>query len=572
MEKKIEILVVEDSPTQAMLLKHMLLQNNYEAFIAKNGAAALALIKKQSPTLIISDVMMPEMDGFEMCHAIKNDKALKHIPVILLTILSDPKDVIRGLEAKADAFLTKPYNEKQLIAKINEILSNPAEDGSDDPLEVTLSNKRYVITSNRQQILNLLLFTYENTVEQYRELVTVQNQLKKLNEDLEEKVEERTSELKAEITERKRIEESLKKANEKLKVFDRLKSDFLSTVSHELRTPLSIISEGISICLAEIAGKISKKQREILTNIEESIEYLKRLIRDLLDLSKIEANKIDLYRTSIDLCEIIQKIKLNFESKIKEKKITLTINQPDNPIKLFADRDKIKQIFNNLISNAIRFTNRDGKIQITVQECEDIIECEVSDTGIGIAQKDIPKLFSKFEQIGRVKTSGYKGTGLGLAITKGLIEKHGGKITVESEVGKGTTFKFSLAKVPFPKILIVDDEQDIIDLAKNILMKHDFQCLEASNGISAIEKAKNENPSLILLDMVMPGMNGYEVIGRLKQDKRTHRIPILIMSAYSLDQEQLEQLNNHTEIPNMQKPFNPEALKTKVTNLLAENN
>ncbi len=570
MENKIEVLVVEDSPTQAMLLKHMLKQHSFEASIAKNGSEALEAVKKRKPTLVISDVMMPVMDGYEMCHAIKNDETIKHIPVILLTVLSDPKDVIRGLEARADAFLTKPCNEEQLLAKINAILANPADNKSENPLEVTLSDKRYVITSNRQQILNLLLFTYENTVQKNRELTEVQNELKKLNEQLEEKVEERTGELKTEISERKRIEESLKKANEKLKEFDRLKSDFLSTVSHELRTPLSIISEGISICLGEIAGKITNEQKEIMINIEESIEYLKRLIRDLLDLSKIEANKIDLYRTSFDLCEIVRKIRNDFEPKTGEAQITLQIDQPDKPIKLFADKDKIKQIFNNLISNAIRFTDPGGNITIAVKELKDCIECRVSDTGIGIAKKDIPKLFSKFEQIGRAKTSGYKGTGLGLPITKGLIEKHEGKITVESEVGKGTSFIFTLKKVPFPKILIIDDEQIMIDLVKEILSKSDFQCVQANDGIAAIEKAQNENPSLILLDMVMPGMNGYEIIGRLKQDKRTHQIPILIMSAFSVNQKQLEQYNNHMEIPSMQKPFNPEALKTKVYNMLAE--
>jgi len=570
MENKIEVLVVEDSPTQAMLLKHMLKQHSFEASIAKNGSEALEAVKKRKPTLVISDVMMPVMDGYEMCHAIKNDETIKHIPVILLTVLSDPKDVIRGLEARADAFLTKPCNEEQLLAKINAILANPADNKSENPLEVTLSDKRYVITSNRQQILNLLLFTYENTVQKNRELTEVQNELKKLNEQLEEKVEERTGELKTEISERKRIEESLKKANEKLKEFDRLKSDFLSTVSHELRTPLSIISEGISICLGEIAGKITNEQKEIMINIEESIEYLKRLIRDLLDLSKIEANKIDLYRTSFDLCEIVRKIRNDFEPKTGEAQITLQIDQPDKPIKLFADKDKIKQIFNNLISNAIRFTDPGGNITIAVKELKDCIECRVSDTGIGIAKKDIPKLFSKFEQIGRAKTSGYKGTGLGLPITKGLIEKHEGKITVESEVGKGTSFIFTLKKVPFPKILIIDDEQIMIDLVKEILSKSDFQCVQANDGIAAIEKAQNENPSLILLDMVMPGMNGYEIIGRLKQDKRTYQIPILIMSAFSVNQKQLEQYNNHMEIPSMQKPFNPEALKTKVYNMLAE--
>ncbi|MBN2030941.1 response regulator [bacterium] len=570
MERKINLLVVEDSPTQAMLLKHLLEQNGYSVSITKNGKEALDSIRQQKPDLIISDIMMPEMDGYTMCRTIKNNDDYKDIPVILLTMLSDPEDIVKGLEARAEAYVTKPYDDKHLLSKVQSILETPIQEEKDGELRVKIEDKEYVITSNRQQILNLLLSTYERAIQQNRELIKFQEELKWFNEQLEEKVEERTAELRIEIAERKRIERVLQKTNERLKELDVLKSDFLSTVSHELRTPLAIMREGVSLCLDGVVGEINEKQKQLLFHTKENIDRLSRLIMDLLDISKIEAKKIVLWRRSTDMCEIGRKIHNNFEQQAMKKKIQLEIQSPESPLILYVDVDKVTQIFNNLVSNAIQYTEPGGKIAIRIEDEEDDIRCMISDTGIGIAKEHIPKLFSKFEQIDRVEGPGYKGTGLGLAIVKGLVEKHGGKIWVESEVGKGTTFYFTLKKVPFPKVLIVDDDQPVIDLIKKILMDEGYHFLEANDGTKAIELVFQENPSLIILDMVIPCMNGYEVIGRLKQDKRSQSIPILILSAHSVDAKRLEHIENLSALPIQKKPFEVGELRNNVKALLAD--
>ena len=370
--------------------------------------------------------------------------------------------------------------------------------------------------------------------------------------------------------ERKKAEQSLRAANERLRELDRLKSDFVSTVSHELRTPIAIMREGASLCLDEVAGKITETQRGLLSDVLENADRLNRLVTDLLDISKIESGKVELRKGSIDLCDIAEQVCRAFEKQAEEKGVKLKTYLPDTPPKLCADGDKITQILTNLVSNAIRFTNAGGKVTIRIADKEDAAKCSVSDTGFGIAEKNIPRLFSKFEQIARSDGPGYRGTGLGLAIAKGLVEQHGGKIGVESQPGQGSTFWFTLKKAQLPKILVVDDEISVVRTVKELLGEHNYRFIEARDGDEAMEKAHNEDPSLIILDMNLPRLNGYEVIGQLKQDTRTNDIPVLIISDHSVDERRLRQANVHAVIPVVRKPFEPVELRNSTRELLTE--
>ena len=187
------ILVVDDSPTQALKLQFILEEQDYEVTVARDGREALEVARRQPPALVISDIVMPVMDGCAMCHALKADPALRRIPVILLTTLADTKDIVQGLKAKADYYITKPYNETSLVARVKSILTSPTpHNGTRDDaaemeaaLEVVLADERHVIRASRQQMLNLLLSTYENAVEQNRELSRTQRELKTLNEQLQ---------------------------------------------------------------------------------------------------------------------------------------------------------------------------------------------------------------------------------------------------------------------------------------------------------------------------------------------------------------------------------------------------
>ena len=267
------------------------------------------------------------------------------------------------------------------------------------------------------------------------------------------------------ITEQKQAEEALREANRRSKKFDRLKSDFISMVSHEIHTPINIMREGITLCLDGLAGDVTEMQEELLNDTLESVERLDRLVMDLLDLSKIEEGRIELRRNVVDLCRIVIKIKKDFEKQAGSKNLRLQANIPEDGIQMYVDKDKIIQIFHNLISNAMRYTKSGGAITLSVQEDNAFVRCSVSDTGVGIAKENISKLFSKFKQFGHVEGSGYKGTGLGLAIAKGLVEIHGGKIWAESTLGKGSTFYFSIKKLPIP-----DTTVDSKDMSKDVYL------------------------------------------------------------------------------------------------------
>ncbi len=220
----VEILIVEDSPTQADHLAYILERHGYSFSTVRNGREALAAIAQRPPTLVISDVIMPEMDGYELCYQIKHKEGLKNIPVVLLTSLSDPADVMKGLESGADSFIFKPYDEQYLLDRVAYILTNQRlreTGGSQMGVEIIFAGRKFFITSDRLQILNLLLSTYEAAVQKNLELSTAQDELRHLNEHLESKVEERTAALEAEILERKQAEQKLQAQLSRLDLLSR---------------------------------------------------------------------------------------------------------------------------------------------------------------------------------------------------------------------------------------------------------------------------------------------------------------------------------------------------------------
>jgi signal transduction histidine kinase len=253
------------------------------------------------------------------------------------------------------------------------------------------------------------------------------------------------------ITERKQAEE-LRLEIEKHIRLDKLKDDFINTVSHELRTPLSITKEAVSLILEKATGDINDQQVEILGIARNNIERLARIISGLLDVSKIEAGKVELRKQDVDLQALIREIALGFEVKARDKGLELRLILPEKTILVYADEDKLNQILSNLIDNAIKFTP-EGTIEVAAAEGTHEVECRVRDTGIGMSPESLPKVFDKFTQFGRKDGPGEKGTGLGLSIVKGLVEVHGGEIRATSELGQGTTMSFTLPKLTFEERL-----------------------------------------------------------------------------------------------------------------------
>jgi PAS domain S-box-containing protein len=264
-----------------------------------------------------------------------------------------------------------------------------------------------------------------------------------LRKEQEEKILEKTREL--EIS-----NQELENKNKQLKQLDQLKDEFVNNVSHELRTPLTIIQGGISLITDGLLGEINEDQKKHLNLTLENIDRLGKIINDLLDISTIENKKLKLYKKIVNMNALAQEVVANFIPQFEKKGLAIQCVFPQERVDVLVDKDKMVQVLVNLIGNAYKFTDK-GTIEVSVIKNNNTVECCVKDTGIGIAAQDIPRLFSKFDQIGRKPTEGPPGTGLGLSIAKGIIEAHEGHIKVESSQGKGTKFIFTLPECAFPE-------------------------------------------------------------------------------------------------------------------------
>ncbi|MBL1178026.1 ATP-binding protein [Pantanalinema sp. GBBB05] len=392
------------------------------------------------------------------------------------------------------------------------------------------------------------------------------------------------------------------------KEVDRMKTDFISTVSHELRTPLTsvlgfakIIKKKLDEVVFPTITSDDKKVQRTVRQVEENIDIivseglrLTALINDVLDIAKMEAGKVDWREESLHIEEIIERATAATSALFQAKNLTLVQEiEPDLPT-LLGDCDRLIQVVINLLSNAVKFTD-EGIITCRAVRQQNTIQVSVSDTGGGIAPEDQEKVFEKFKQVGNTLTDKPKGTGLGLPICKQIVEHHGGKIWVESELGQGSTFLFTL---PLPStieqirqidlstlvqqlqgqkssmapiepdqkcILVVDDEPSIRELLRQHLEAEGYQVQEAADGRAALTQIKQAAPDLVILDVMMPDMNGFDVAAILKNDPQTMGIPIVILSILG-DHERAHRLGDRC----LTKPINVELLLQEVEVLLSQ--
>ncbi|MBI4851962.1 MAG: response regulator [Acidobacteria bacterium] len=377
----------------------------------------------------------------------------------------------------------------------------------------------------------------------------------------------------------------LEQANEELKQLDRMKSEFLQTLSHELRTPLSAIKGYNEYLLEQMVGPINSGQERALKTIQRNIERLTTYINALLDFSRIEAGTIPVSIQPFKLVKALDQTLLTQKPLIEKKEINLNIEGMDSLPLVSGDRDRITQVFDNLISNAIKFTNEGGEIKIVGRILEKQVEISISDNGVGINQDKIDKIFDRFYQGDSSTTRKYGGIGLGLSLVKNIIDAHKTSIKVESQEHVGSSFTFTLnvadrvesgveAGLPLIDnrksylIEIIDDEPDINDMLKISLIKEGYNVIDTSSGEEGLRIARHHLPDLIILDVKLPDINGFEVLSCLKQDERTKDIPVIIMSILNDPQESIKM----GAIDHIIKPVDLKYLKAKINRSLAIKN
>jgi two-component system sensor histidine kinase/response regulator len=436
---EIEILIVEDSPTQAERLRRLLQSMRYGARVAGNGRLALEAIRARPPQLVLSDIVMPEMDGYELCRSIKADAALRHIPVILVTSLNDPKDIIRGIECGADNFIRKPYAEDYLLNRIGHMLMNQKlRQGTNMEVGIALvlGEQKHFINAERQQILDLLISTYEQAVQVNSELQARERQVIELNMRLAHHAGELET-----------INREIALKNLELAEASRMKSAFIANMSHELRTPLNAIIGFTGALLMKLPGPLTGEQDKQLNTIRGSARHLLSLINDILDVARIEAGKVTLLVEPVRCQELVAEVVDTLRPLAAQKGLALEIELAAQPISVDTDRRALTQILINLANNAIKFTER-GTVRLSLSQREEegqlVTEFAVADSGAGIREQDQAKLFQAFSQLDSTSTRHVEGAGLGLYLCQNLANLIGGTLFFRSDFGHGSTFTLAL--------------------------------------------------------------------------------------------------------------------------------
>ena len=516
-----DVLVVEDSPSQAELVRADLEEAGYTVTSVPSGEAALeALHGDRTFGLVISDVVMPGMDGFALCSAIKTDRRLAATPVVMLTSLSDPLDVVRGLEAGADNFIRKPYHREQLLSRIESIVVNRSLRNAGNVqmgVELSFLGQRFMITSERQQILDLLISSFEDLILTNRQLRSREAELAEAREALE-------------VTLEKAVEAT------------RLKSEFLARMSHEIRTPLN---GAIGMVDELLRTELTPEQREYAETAHSSGEALLAVINDVLDFSKIEAGKLDLEILEFDLRRTVEEVADILALQARAKLVdVVTLVAPDVPRIACGDPGRLRQVLLNLVGNAVKFTD-DGEVVVRVTVTRAVTDgvevCfEVVDTGVGLTPDQQRDIFDSFTQADPSTTRRYGGTGLGLAIAKQLVELMGGQLGVESEPGRGSRFWFTvrlgLAPVPAPYVapdpevltglraLVVDDSPAVRSALAQAMTEWGMRVAEtdsAGAALAALHHAVHEDDpyAVAVVELDMPGADGMELARSVDNDR-----------------------------------------------------
>lgn len=443
------VLIVDDDQNMRLLTRAALEPAGFKIAEAEDGPGGLAVFGASRPEIVLLDVVMPLMDGFEVCARLRLYPGGERVPIVMLTAMDDLESIERAYEAGATDFMTKPINWSILSQRI-----------------------RYMVRAGRAaNELRDLRAVLEENIDQLRREITsrilVEQELKKYRDQLEELVKERTADLMSEIAVRRQTEQELTVAKDAAEAANRTMHSFLSTMSHELNTPLNAIIGFTQLILEEQVGSLNAMQKEYLGDVLGSGRQLASQIADILNMTKLESGKMAPVYTDLLFKKLVKKVVLTFEVKAREKGIEVTMDLEKAPEVIVADKQILEKVLTHLLSNAIKFTQEGGKVHLCASSlleseliaagdpfkgipgpahsAREYVQVSIRDNGVGIEFQDLERIFNPFEQSDASLTRKFQGTGLGLTLAKKLIELHAGKIWAVSEGnGKGSTFRFIL--------------------------------------------------------------------------------------------------------------------------------
>lgn len=404
------ILLAEDSQTQAQQIRLILEADGYAVKVVPNGARGVEWVRTTVPDLIISDVMMPELDGYAFCRAMKSNEATKQIPFVLLTQQRSAIDIAKGLTHGADNFITKPFEDQTLLDRVHRIFENlefRKRQGFDMEVHLLVENQEITINSDRQQIVEFLFSTFEDLCRTNKALEQSQSKLQEYAEQLEQKFQEMEA--------------------------------FSYSVSHDLRAPLRHIKEFTELLDEHAASALDEKARDYLTTISQSAIRMTRLIDDLLEFSRTA--RAELSKERVDLNHVVAAVRQDLQMNTQNRDIMWKISCLPT---VCGDRALLRQVFFNLLTNAIKYTSSRNSTVIEIAtlsnaQNEDVIF--VRDNGVGFDMNYAHKLFGVFQRLHSSKE--FEGTGVGLAIVRQIIQRHGGRAWAEGIAGEGATFYIS---------------------------------------------------------------------------------------------------------------------------------
>lgn len=445
--KKSTILVVDDSPANLQILTDIL-NTRFKVLIANNGPKAIQLANQHpQPDIILLDIIMPEMDGYEVCKHIKQNPKTSDIPIIFVTAQSAEESETKGFSLGAADYVTKPLRPTVILTRIETQLA-------------------------LQRTKNELLMA-------------------------KEKAEEAT----------------------------RLKDKFVTLVAHDLRAPLSSIVGLVECVVEDEEYPLHEDHHKLLSNAVSSGWNLTNMIEEILNISRLQSGKITLKKTFFDSHFLIAEI-LNRLDPMRSKKELVIQNQIPENTRIFADRSLLGEVLQNLIANAIKFSHPLQTIKLYIPEHNNAL-ISIQDEGVGIPEETRPKLFLVEEKISTTGTLGERGTGFGLPFSYDIMKAHGGNLTVESTPEQGTTFHLHI-KALRPKIMIVENNKT--QRASMVLTSPNLEISEASDSNKALALLKKNQHHLIIIDAIMPILDGFQLLSSIKSDSKLEHIPVIMLT------------------------------------------